>query len=118
MVFTLPFAGVRVVYAALAVFLDDETFALGGGDLGIFIGMAVVEEMIVVAIYLLLGFRLERVEPGEMVGAMARRRGSGRRDGRRLRYQGTYVEKRVHRAPVGRDRHGAYFVDQERGVMR
>jgi hypothetical protein len=58
----LPFIGVRLAYSALAVFLNNDTFALGDGSVVLYVVMAVVEEYIVVAIYLLVGFRVDKLD--------------------------------------------------------
>ncbi|KAK3395050.1 hypothetical protein B0H63DRAFT_408350 [Podospora didyma] len=57
----LPFTGLRLIYSALVTFLHDNTFSLLHGSLGARVGMAIVPEIIVIATYILLGFRLEKL---------------------------------------------------------
>ncbi|ORY19753.1 hypothetical protein BCR34DRAFT_471557 [Clohesyomyces aquaticus] len=52
----LPFILVRLVYSALSVFIHNHLFNIVNGSVVVLIIMAVAEEFIVVAIYLLLGF--------------------------------------------------------------
>lgn len=58
----LPIILVRLVYSALIVFVHNSTFSLLNGSVGVRIGMATVEEFVVVALYLFLGFRLDKLE--------------------------------------------------------
>ncbi|KAK3938954.1 hypothetical protein QBC46DRAFT_291396 [Diplogelasinospora grovesii] len=65
----LPFIMVRLAYSALAVFLHNSTFSIVDGNVVVWVCMAVLEEFVVVAIYLLLGFRLNRLDAqGEILG--------------------------------------------------
>jgi uncharacterized membrane protein (DUF485 family) len=59
----LPFILVRLAYSALVVFVHNHLFNPITGSVAVFAAMAVVEEFIVVFIYLLLGFSLERLQP-------------------------------------------------------
>jgi len=60
--FVLPLMAVRVAYASLAVFVHDETFRMLGGSVGAYAGMALVEEFLVVVLYIILGFRLGKLD--------------------------------------------------------
>lgn len=60
----LPFLAARLVFAALAVFLHNSTFSIVGGSVGVYVGMALVEEVVVVAGYVALGWTLEKVSTG------------------------------------------------------
>jgi uncharacterized membrane protein len=55
-----PFIAVRLVFSALVVFVHNDTFSIVGGSVGVYVGMAIVEEFIVVVIYVTLGWLLER----------------------------------------------------------
>jgi hypothetical protein len=76
----LPFIGSRLIYSLLAVFVNNDTFALGdAGSIVVYVCMAMVEEYIVVAIYLLLGFsinKIEREQQGELLSRRWKSRGS------------------------------------------
>ena len=52
----LPFILVRVTYSALAVFVHNHDFSVVDGSVKIVIAMAVVEDFVVVAIYVASGF--------------------------------------------------------------
>jgi hypothetical protein len=60
-----PFILVRLAYSALSVFLHNHLFNIVTGSVVVLVVMAVAEEFIVVFIYLLLGFTLTRLQPGE-----------------------------------------------------
>lgn len=60
----LPFLAARLVFAALAVFLHNSTFSVVGGSVGVYVGMALVEEVLVVASYVALGWALEKMPAG------------------------------------------------------
>lgn len=79
---TWPFILVRLVYSVLATFLNDNTFSVVGGSVGVRVGMAVVEEWVVVIAYLALGFSLQKLQPEEQ-GELASRQWKERRQGRR-----------------------------------
>ena len=53
---SLPLLAVRLVYQILMAFSTDSTFYLFGGSSGFFIGMAVVEEMVVGTALAVAGF--------------------------------------------------------------
>jgi hypothetical protein len=61
----LPFILVRLAYSALAVFLHNHTFNIVDGSVGVHVAMAVVEEFVVVGIYLILGFMLRPLQQHE-----------------------------------------------------
>lgn len=83
----IPFILVRLVYSALAVFLNDHLFSVVGGSVVVRVCMASIEEFIVVVIYLLLGFSLEKLEISEQgelaTRAWKERRSNSRREARR-----------------------------------
>jgi hypothetical protein len=62
----LPLVLVRLAYQVLVVFVHRGAFSrVGEGSVGVHFAMAVVEEFVVVAIYLFLGFRLDRLDVNE-----------------------------------------------------
>lgn len=62
----LPLVLVRLAYQVLVVFVHRGAFSrLGEGSVGVHVAMAVVEEFVVVAIYLFLGFKLDRLDVNE-----------------------------------------------------
>jgi hypothetical protein len=61
----LPFILVRLTYSALVVFVHNHLFNIINGSVAVFVAMRVVEEFIVVFIYILLGFTLERLQPDQ-----------------------------------------------------
>lgn len=89
----LPLVLVRLAYQVLVVFVHRGAFSrLGKGSVGVHVAMAVVEEFLVVAIYLYLGFRLDKLEadeqgpilsrPWKNRGSKGSRRSKSRRRGR------------------------------------
>jgi len=60
--FVLPLLAVRIIYAALAVFVHDETFRMLGGSVSAYAGMALAEEFLSVLLYIVLGFRLGKLD--------------------------------------------------------
>lgn len=59
----LPLILVRLVYSLCSVFLHSHFFSLASGNAWVFGFMAVAEEFLVVLIYVLLGFFLDKREP-------------------------------------------------------
>lgn len=80
----LPFILTRLIYSALVVFVHNHLFNVIDGSVAVFAAMAVVEEFIVVFIYLLLGFTLEQLQP-EQQGEIASRPWKGSKSRRRER---------------------------------
>ena len=60
----VPFIAVRLLYSVLSVFLQDRSFSIVAGSVGVRVGMSVVEEFIVVGMYVALGVVLEKLEVG------------------------------------------------------
>ncbi|KAL7902879.1 hypothetical protein HDV63DRAFT_412035 [Trichoderma sp. SZMC 28014] len=77
-----PLIFARLTYSTLAIFLHNNTFSVVGGDVGVSVGLAVVEEWLVVIDYLILGFNLQKLEP-EQQGELANRQWKDRRQQRR-----------------------------------
>lgn len=69
-----PFIGARILYSVLAIFLHDNTFSLYNGSVAAYVAMAVVEEMIVVMLYVVLGFLLPRTQGGGSGEVTSRKR--------------------------------------------
>ncbi|KAF2651886.1 hypothetical protein K491DRAFT_696113 [Lophiostoma macrostomum CBS 122681] len=57
--FAFPFVAVRLLYSILAVYLHNHTFGVLNGSVVVWALMAVVEEFIVVIMYLTLGFLVD-----------------------------------------------------------
>jgi hypothetical protein len=57
-----PFIAVRILYSVLAAFLHNHLFSIYNGSVPVLVAMSVVEELIVVFIYLLLGWFLPKIE--------------------------------------------------------
>jgi hypothetical protein len=61
---------IRLLYAALCIFVHDSTFSLFNGSIVANVLMAIAEEFFVVIITLALGFKLDRISvdvQGEIV---------------------------------------------------
>jgi hypothetical protein len=74
----LPFIAVRLLYSIFAVFLHDHLFSIATGSVAVNIGMAVVEEFVVVGLYVLLGLRLEQARTEPIVAGDGQRYQSAR----------------------------------------
>ena len=77
-VLALPFIAVRLAYSALAVFVHDRDFNVVDGSVRFLVGMAVLEEFMVVVMYLVAGFAVEKLTP-ENLGPLVSRPWTGRR---------------------------------------
>lgn len=77
-----PFILVRLIYSALAVFVNNDTFSVVGGKVSVRAAMAVIEEFLVVFDYLILGLMLHKLQPEEQ-GELANRAWKDRRGKRR-----------------------------------
>lgn len=77
-----PFILIRLIYSALAVFVNNDTFSVVGGKVSVRAAMAVIEELLVVFDYLILGFMLHKLQP-EQQGELANRAWKDRRGKRR-----------------------------------
>lgn len=105
----LPFIAVRVLYSLLLVFVHSGVFVKIGGPVAVRVGMAVVEEFVVVAIYLFLGFRLPKLEKSAQ-GEILSRPSKNRRRNRGLlaRFAGSDRYCLEHGRSAGREQ-GAYY---------
>lgn len=56
----LPFIFVRIIYSLLSVFSHNHHFNIFTGSVAILVVMAILEEMIVVWLYLLIGWTLDK----------------------------------------------------------
>jgi hypothetical protein len=88
-IIALPFIAVRISYSLLAVFLHNHDFSLINGSITIRVVMAVLEEFLVVIIYLIVGWKAEAL-PANKRGPLTSRQwkgslnpaqGGGRRQG-------------------------------------
>jgi hypothetical protein len=87
-IFALPFVLVRLIYSACSVFLHNHLFNIVNGNVALRVAMAVIEEFIVVAIYIALGFMVTKLD-AHAQGAIAGREWKQRRtrvEGRRGRH--------------------------------
>ncbi len=79
----LPFIAVRVLYSLLLVFVHSGVFVRIGGPIAVRVCMATIEEFIVVAIYLFLGFKLAKLDSSEQGEILSRPWKAPRRNKRR-----------------------------------
>jgi hypothetical protein len=80
-ILALPFILVRLAYSALAVFLHNHDFNIVNGSVVFLVCMAVIEEVIVVIIYLISGFTMEKLSPdrqGPLASRAWKQRGNPR----------------------------------------
>ncbi|CAO2649421.1 Nn.00g068060.m01.CDS01 [Neocucurbitaria sp. VM-36] len=75
----LPLILVRLVYSACAVFLHSHLFSIVTGSVVVHVVMAIIEEFIVVAIYILLGFLVDKLDNSKQ-GVVSAQRSIGGRD--------------------------------------
>ncbi|RFU80693.1 hypothetical protein TARUN_1517 [Trichoderma arundinaceum] len=95
----VPFILTRLVYSAIAVFVHSHTFSIVGGDVGVRVALAVIEEFFTTLDFIILGFSLRKLEVDEQ-GALASRQWKDRQGDRR---RGTH--DRRSRDRHSRDRH-------------
>lgn len=86
----MPLILARLIYSVLVVFVHSKDFRLIGGSIGALVGMDVVEEFLIVFIFLFLGLTLSKVDqaapgsqgsaselrPMKIVGGRRERRGT------------------------------------------
>jgi hypothetical protein len=89
--FALPFVLVRLIYAACSVFLHSHLFNVVTGNVVVSVFMAVIEEFIVVAIYLAVGFLVTKLDANAR-GPIA---------GREWKNKNTKGERRLRRQSTG-----------------
>lgn len=68
----LPFILVRLIYSVLSVFLHNHLFSIATGSSTVRLGMAVIEEFVVVALYVILGLFVDKMDASTK-GAIASR---------------------------------------------
>ena len=104
-VVALPFIAVRLLYTILTVTFHDHLFNPVNGDVLVLTIMAVMEEFVVVCIYVLLGFSvdvLSDMEQGLHVSRAWKNRKGGERDRvKRSGGNGYFGEEHVHRLGLG-----------------
>lgn len=74
----LPFIAVRLLYSILSVFVHDHLFSIATGSVAVNIGMSVIEEFVVVGMYVLLGVWLEKAYTVPTVAERGAHVGNGR----------------------------------------
>jgi hypothetical protein len=79
-----PFILVRLVYSACSVFLHSHLFNLVTGNVVVVVLMAVLEKFVVVAVYVALGFFVDKLAP-ESQGLIAGRAWKNKKNKRRER---------------------------------
>lgn len=77
-IIAMPFILVRLAYSACVVFVNNHTFNSVTGNIGVHVAMAVVEEFVVVALYILLGFFIDTLDKSNQDLMAAREHGIGR----------------------------------------
>lgn len=85
----LPFVLVRLAYSVLSTFVHSGVFAKIGGSVVVHVCMALLEELVVVALYLGLAFRLNALEESEQ-GPIQQRPWKARQGRRARRRQERY----------------------------
>lgn len=90
-IIALPFILVRLIYSLISVFSHNRHFNLITGSIAILVVMSVLEEMAVVFIYLVIGWKIDTLTPtdrgpiasrpwkGNLAGGGGARGGNGRR---------------------------------------
>jgi hypothetical protein len=78
----LLFIIVRLIYSILSVFVHDHLFSVATGSVAVRLGMAVVEEIMVVGIYALLGLFVDKLDASTK-GPIASRPWSAKNGSRR-----------------------------------
>ncbi|KAF2119624.1 hypothetical protein BDV96DRAFT_540673 [Lophiotrema nucula] len=104
--FALPFILVRLVYSACSVFLHNHLFNIINGSVVVLVVMAVLEEFIVVVVYLILGFFVDKLDKSNQ-GPIASREWKNKRG---KKHRGAYdvegqQQNGVYVAPQGPPHH-------------
>ncbi|KAF2998540.1 hypothetical protein E8E13_005057 [Curvularia kusanoi] len=73
----LPFIFVRLIYSVLSVFVHNHLFSVATGSSAVRVGMAVIEEFVVVALYVLLGLFVDKLD-ATAKGSVANRSRGGK----------------------------------------
>lgn len=63
----LPLIAVRLLYSIIAEFGNNSDFSPVGGSIGVSVGMSIVEEFLVVIVYVAVGYTLQSVNEQERV---------------------------------------------------
>ena len=109
----VPFIAVRVLYSLLVVFVHSGAFARFGAPVAARLCMATVEEFVVVAVYLFLGYRLARLDESERGEILSRPwKEEGRRKMRGDRRRG----RRYQQQQQSSDGSSSYDPEQGQGV--
>jgi hypothetical protein len=99
-ILAMPFILSRLAYSTLSVLLHNHLFSIVSGSVVVHVAMAVVEEFIVVAMYLLLGFKVDKLDASQQ-GPIANRpwKNKKNRGGRRGRGRGEDQELQYENVP-------------------
>jgi hypothetical protein len=73
----LPFLLVRLVYSILSIFVQGHLFSIATGNVSVRIAMSIIEEFVVVAMYILLGLLVDKVDAAHR-GPIANRPWNGK----------------------------------------
>jgi len=80
----LPFIAVRLLYSVLSVFLHNHLFSVANGSTAVRLGIAVVEEIVVVGIYVSLGLFVDKLDASTK-GPISSRAWSAKKGSRKQR---------------------------------
>lgn len=78
----IPFIVVRLLYSVLCAFGHNRLFSIATGSVSVTIGMSVIEEFVVVGMYILLGLWLEKVHDGPTNSMIGGWEGNGEGSGK------------------------------------
>jgi hypothetical protein len=84
-VIALPFILIRIIYSLISVFSHIHSFNRFTGSVAILVVMGVLEEMAVVSLYLIIGWKLEATTPTDQGGIAGRPWKGGLAGGRSAR---------------------------------
>ena len=56
LIVALPFIFIRLIYSILIIFVNNKTFAIKGGSPWAQLGMEIIEEMVVIIVYIAAGY--------------------------------------------------------------
>lgn len=98
----LPLVFIRLLYQILVIFVNRGDFKRIDGPVIVLVLMSVVEEFLVILIFLFMGLRLNKLDESEQGPILSRRRRDRKqRRGRQRKRQGGYEEPFAgYQAPV------------------
>jgi hypothetical protein len=98
-ILALPFVLVRLVYSALSVFVHSHLFGTAVGNVVVRVTMAIVEEFVVVAIYITLGYMVSKLDARSLGPIVGRPwKGKVKKSGKGISSEskGAHVEERMY----------------------